>query len=331
MDLDRAARARADHRSPEAGGTPLKVHAALALVQIFFAANAVYGKIALGAVSPLALLAVRGPSGALVFLGLRVFASRRHGWQRVARADLASLLALSVLGVSANQLLFYTGLSRTTAVNTVVLNASIPVFAAGFSIVLGRERATVGRLAGLGVALAGALLVVLYGRADRGPLRLVLGGGELFLVANSAMYALYLVLGRTIFQRYRTDTAIAWIFGLAALALLPWCLGPFAREVPMAAPRVHWAMIYIVLGPTVGAYFLNGFALRHARPSIVAIYIYAQPVLAALMARALLGEHLPAATVTGAALIAAGIALVSFSRGPTERRPDDEGSSPGDR
>ena len=86
-----------------------------------------------------------------------------------------------------------------------------------------------------------------------------------------------------------------------------------------AAPHLSagtWARaVYIVLFPTVGTYFLNAFALKRAPSSLVAIYIYLQPVVGALLAAWRLGERPSVATYFGGGLIACGIWLVSAAAG----------------
>jgi drug/metabolite transporter (DMT)-like permease len=280
-------------------------------VQVLFAANAVYGKIALGAVSPAALLGARVPAGALLFFGLRTLQSKKSGWQPLERRDLWRVTFSALLGVSLNQAFYFQGLARTTATNMTVLGTLIPVLAMGVSIALGHERATLRRIAGLVVALGGALVVVLFGRP--GHLKLEFGVGEVLSCCSSACYALYLVVSRPLFLRYRTDTAITWIFAVAALTMAPFCLVPMAHEVPATTPAALGSIVFIILGPTVAAYFLNGFALRRASASLVAVYIYAQPLIAAGLAFVLLHERISPATGVGGVLIGIGIALVSLA------------------
>jgi drug/metabolite transporter (DMT)-like permease len=287
------------------------VHLALGLVQIFFGANAVYGKLALRSVSTSAILGVRVLGAALLFMGARALISRRHGWETMATRDLPLVFVSGVLGVSLNQLFFYEGLSRTTATNAGVLMATIPVFTAGFLVASGRERPTLGRLLGLIVALVGAVVVVLFGRVHEGPLKIELGRGELFLIGNCLCYALYLVVSRPLFQRYRTDTAVTWIFIVGALTLGPFGVRPIFSELPHAPTAAIASTLYILFGPTIGAYFLNGYALKRAPTSLVAVYIYAQPVIAAVLAWKVLDEHLTIATLAGGILIGIGIALTS--------------------
>ncbi len=300
----------------------LGVHAALVLVQVFFGANAVYGKLALHDLSTRGVLGARVLGATLVFVVLRALISRRQGWERLATRALPLVVLSGLLGVSLNQFFFYEGLSRTTATNAAVLMSTIPVFTAGFLVVLGRERPTPARVLGLLVALAGALTVALFGRPQAGAFVLELGGGELFVITNCLCYALYLVVSRPLFQRYRTETAVTWIFLVGAATLGAWCLVPSVRELPHAPPAAILSVVYVLLGPTVGAYFLNGYALRRAPSSLVSVYIYAQPVVAAVLAAFVLHEHITRATLVGGVLIGAGIALTSFGavRAPPARR-----------
>lgn len=229
---------------------------------------------------------------------------------KLAPRDLPLLIGAALLGVTFNQLLFYEGLDRTSATNAGVLMATIPVLTIGFLLALGRERPTTRRLFGLVAGLGGALTVACFGRP--GTLHLELGRGELCIIANSACYALYLVVSRPLFQRYRTDTVVTWIFAVGALTLGLPCLGACVHDLPRAPPLALASVAYVLFFPTIGAYFLNGYALRRAPSSLAAIYIFAQPLVAATLAALILGERLVLATVVGGCLIGVGIALASI-------------------
>jgi drug/metabolite transporter (DMT)-like permease len=77
---------------------------------------------------------------------------------------------------------------------------------------------------------------------------------------------------------------------------------------------VWTAVIYIVVVPTVGAYYLNSWAVIRVSPSIVAVYIYLQPVLAFGLAPIVLGEQLNSRTLVACILIFAGVATVTIKR-----------------
>jgi len=68
---------------------------------------------------------------------------------------------------------------------------------------------------------------------------------------------------------------------------------------------------YVVLVPTVGAYYLNAWALMRVSPSTVATYIYLQPLIAFGLAPLVLGEKANARTLVACVLIFAGVGVVT--------------------
>ena len=208
----------------------------------------------------------------------------------------------ALLGVIANQLLFIYGLSRTTATDAVVMGASIPVFTVGAALALRRERATAAKLVGLAVALAGALTLAASARAAR--------PGNWLVLANSLCFSFYLVLQRDLLARYRAITVVAATFLVAAVVLVPLGAPTLLAAAPSLDGHAWRALGWIALAATVVPYLLNAWALARVPASVVAIYIYLQPLLGALIAAKVLGERPGWATAAAGALIGGGIALV---------------------
>ena len=70
-------------------------------------------------------------------------------------------------------------------------------------------------------------------------------------------------------------------------------------------------VVYIVVFPTIVAYFLNIWALKRVSPNLVAVYIYLQPLFTALVAPAVLaGERVTTRAAIAGAAIFLGLALV---------------------
>lgn len=286
-------------------GAPASVHLALIAVQIMFASLSVVGKLALRELSPFALICARVSAATLILVVARRLL--RPG-ERVAARDLPELALYALFGVVANMLLFISGLERTTATNAVVIGATIPVFTVGVAVALRKEAATLPKLLGLGVAFGGALAIVGAGRFEGGGRHLV---GNLLVVLNSLSFSVYLVISRRLLARYSPMTVVSWVFVFGTLGVLPFGAHGLAAQAPHLSARGWWCVAYIVLFPTVGTYFLNMFALQRVPSSLVAIYIYVQPVVGALLAAAALGERPAAATYVGGALIGCGIWLVT--------------------
>lgn len=294
------------------------VHLALIAVQLMFASLSIVGKIALRELSPFALICARVTAATVILVAARALLNKG---ERVAARDLPELVAYAFFGITANMLLFIAGLARTTATNAIVIGATIPVFTVGVAVALRKEAATPAKLLGLGVALLGAMAIVGAGRFGHsslvGPSAIVdeAGGGHLvgnlLVVANSISFSIYLVISRRLLTKYSPMTVVAWTFVFGALGILPFGAPSLVAAAPHLSVKAWLCVAYIVLFPTVGTYFLNMFALQKAPASLVAIYIYVQPVVGALMAAAMLHERPSPSTFVGGALIGAGIWLVT--------------------
>lgn len=256
-------------------------------------------------------MAVRIGGAALAFL---LILRARGRLSAPRREDLGRLALYSLLGVVLNQFLYIKGLSLSTAVNAALLNATIPVFTLLIGALLGRERLTA--RAALGTLLAAAGVVYLID-----PLRASLGGdtlaGNLLLVANTASYGAYLAVSQDVFRRYGALTAMTWLFAIGSVAAVPFGGYGLAQTDFAAVGLGIWlVLVYTVLVQTVGAYYLNAWALERVEPSTVAVYIYLQPLFAFATAPLFLGaeEQLGLRHALATALVFAGVGVVTLGR-----------------
>lgn len=293
-----------------------RVHAALVAVQLLFASLAIVGRIVLQTVPPGALVLVRITGAALVLVAVQAASGRP--WVR-DRGDVLRLAVLGVLGVSCNQGFFLFGLRHTTAVNATILVATIPAFTVLGSLLLKREPASALKLGGIALAAAGTVWLI-------GPDRLSLAPdvalGNALIVTGMIAYTYYLLNSRPLIARWSPITVSAYVMGFGALGVLP--IGvPAALGVDFGrVDPVTWALIaYVVVFPTIVAYFLNIWALKRASSNLVAVYIYLQPVFTALVAPLLLeGEGLTSRAALAGLLIFGGVAMVITA----ERRQNRE-------
>ena len=250
--------------------------------------------------TPLGVGAVRLAVGAAV---LAAVALARGGaptaWRRHAPA-----LALGGLAVAAYHVAWFAGLRRTGVVlGTIVGIGSGPVFAGLVHLARGRRLARAWA-AGTGLTLAGvALLAAQGGRgapADPVGLASMLSAGLSYAVyAQAAKHAIDGGLG--------ADRAMAGVFVAGALALAPLlALEPLGwlATARGAAMALHLGALTIGL-----AYSLYGWGLRHLQVPTVVTLTLAEPLTAAFLGVALLGERLGSAGWLGAAVLAAGLVV----------------------
>lgn len=281
----------------------LRVHGALTTVAILFSANYIISKVAMRQVNPLVFAYLRVVGSAIV-LNLIV-----HDRAKLTRRDAWHLAGFATLAIVINQTFFLSGLALTSAHVAAILITTLPVFVLGASIALGRERATAAKIGGIALAAAGALLVV-GGEGFEGTTKSLLG--DLLIIGNSLAYGLYLVLSKPMMARLSARRVVARMFAIASVLMIPIAAWPLAHETWSAIPWSVWvALVLVILGPTVGAYLLNAWALRHADSSLVAAYTYLQPVLTTILAAIYLGEVMRPIVIAAAAMIFAGVYLAS--------------------
>ncbi|HEX8696857.1 MAG TPA: DMT family transporter [Longimicrobium sp.] len=294
------------------------VYAALVLVQVFFAMLPIALKFALRELSSPALALVRVTGAALLFWVLQ----RSLTGERVrGRRDYLLLAAYAVFGVVANQLLYITALTLTTATAAQTLVAAGPAMTLLIAIVARKEKATPAKWLGIALAGSGALYLIGVGLGTGS------GLGNLLAFLNVCCYSVYLVISRGLLRRYDALTVITWVFVFGAVGMLPWGTLPLAREAGGVSASTWLLALGIVLFPTVGAYYLNILALKHVESSIVSVFVYLQPPLTALLAVPALGEHPSPRLIPAALLIFSGVAVTVWE-GRRERLRRGEAPSP---
>jgi drug/metabolite transporter (DMT)-like permease len=271
----------------------------LAIVQLFFATLPIAGKIALRELDSSALVLARVGGAAVIFVLIHRLTMKEP---IRSRRDYLLLALFSVLGVSLNQILYLAGLSRTTATTAQMFIVIGPAITLALGMLRGTERGTPLKWVGIALAAAGALTLVAAVPAGN---RI----GNLLILANVVVYSIYLVLTRGIVQRYHPLTVITWIFTFGALALIPIGVGPLMRELPALSAPGWLAVLWIIVLPTVAAYYLNVWAMLHVESSTVSTAVYLQPLLTAIMAIGLLGERPSVRIIPSALLIAAGVGV----------------------
>jgi drug/metabolite transporter (DMT)-like permease len=298
----------------------------MATVQFLFASLTIVAKLVLPSMSPTGIVFFRiSGSAAVFFLLQRVLVRERV----TDRRDLASLAGLALIGVVLNQLLFLEGVKRTTAINTNIMVTTIPAFTLAIALILGRERATWAKLGGIGLAAAGAVYLI-------GPDRIRLDPGMAFgnalIACNTCSYAGYLVLSKRLLERYHPLTVVTHVFVFGAVLMLPVGLVALHDVALWLLPtRALLGLAYIVLFSSLLAYYLSIWALQRTASSLVAMYVYLQPVMTAFGAPLVLGERLTLRAVLAAAVIFSGLALATWGEQRSGRvlgaafRPPAEG------
>jgi drug/metabolite transporter (DMT)-like permease len=300
----------------EPGARPPTSHAAayagLALATVGWTSAFIAGKVVLAEMTPLPVAAWRYATATLILLP---FALRR-GALPALRTTARPLALMVVSGGVLYPWLFLLALTRTTATNAALLVALNPVLTLLLSPLVG-ERLDRRRLAGIGLALAGAVTVITAG--DLGHVAslaaLSLNTGDLLAVAAAATWATFNLAARTVAARLSPSLTNCVVYGAGSVAL--WGLGraehPWA-QLAAATPAARGSLLAMAVLSSVvaGQLFLVG--VRTVGVSRTVVFVYLVPVLTAMLSVGLLGEPFHVAQAVGGAGVLAGVYWTT--RGP---------------
>ncbi|MFF8595986.1 DMT family transporter [Streptomyces sp. NPDC015220] len=210
------------------------------------------------------------------------------------------------VGLAVFQTAYFAAVQSTgLAVATVVTLGAGPVLIAlGARLTLGERLGGPGLTAVTGAIAGLAVLVLGSGGATVRP------WGVLLALASAAGYSAMTLLTRRWGRAVGADHFAATVgaFAVATLCLLPFAL--VEGVVPHTAEpvRLLWLLGYIGTVPTALAYALYFAGAAVVRSATVSVIMLLEPVSAAVLAVALLGERLTAATVIGTALMLGSVA-----------------------
>jgi drug/metabolite transporter (DMT)-like permease len=229
---------------------------------------------------------------------------------KIARADYPRLILSSLLGVSINQMLFFTGLNLTTPVDAAIINSVNPILVLVFSAWMLKERIGISRLGGIALGAAGALMLILLGN----PISLKGGNltGDVFIIVNTASWSLYLVISKPLMVKYNPLLLMRWMFMIGFIAVFPFSIRQ-ALEINFSSfdSYTWFAILYIIIGTTFLAYFFITYSLKRLSSSVVAYYTYIQPVIVAIIGIMVFAERISWVKIVSGLLVFAGIYFVT--------------------
>lgn len=224
-------------------------------------------------------------------------------------------IALSgLLSVTLFNLLIYSAVHTTTAINAVLINSIIPVFIIGLSRLFYGVRMTSRQRFGIGLSLAGVMVIVLRGEAAA-VAALSLHRGDFLVLVAALVWALYSVELR----RYPEGLdPFVFLFAIALCGLV--VLAPFyawemARgEMVRPTPATLASIAYVGVFASVVAFAAWNAGIRRVGAHVGGQFIHLMPVFSTLLAMLFLGERVRPFHLAGIALIVAGIFFATRGR-----------------
>ena len=284
----------------------MRAYLLLTCTSICFGANTTFAKLLVGEASPMVVVALRW---LLVVVLLVAFNSRGlvRDWPNL-KPHLGFLFAMGALGFAVFNGLFYIAAHHTTAINMGIIQGMMPVFVLAGALLAYRTPTRTPQWIGVGVTLAGVVVVASAGDVER-LLRLRFNQGDMLVVLATMLYAGYTVGLRrrpasTALGLFTVLAASAFLASVPMVAVEAW-LGAFQAPTPRG-----WGVVALVaLFPSFLAQIMFIRGVEIIGPGRAGIFINLVPVFAAVIAVAYLGEDFRVYHGLALALVLGGIWL----------------------
>jgi drug/metabolite transporter (DMT)-like permease len=291
----------------------LAANAGAFVAAVLFGSSVVAVRVAVQEVPPLSLAVLRFGQGGLLLMCVLLLGGVRD-LLRIKRHDLPLLLLLGAVLFAVFPVTFNASLRLIEASRGALILATIPLWSALLARIGRSERLAPRQLVGVFLSLGGVGLAL----AERGlGWQDGLGGlaGDGLMLVTALCGAAYAVLAQRAFARYGALTVTAYAMVLGTLLLLPAALVEGLVVVLPQLDRQTLALL-VFLGVFGGAlgFYLWTFALTQLTPTQVAVYINLNPLVAMVLAAALLAERLTIVFAAGFGVVLLGVLLVNWPR-----------------
>ncbi|MET0699196.1 MAG: EamA family transporter [Mycobacterium sp.] len=263
--------------------------------------------------SPTAAVTARLAGGAVV-MALFAFLVKPN-WVREALQHSKTVFFYGLIPIAGAQLCYYNAVSHLSVAVALLLEYTAPLLVVGWLWATTKRRPSNKTLAGVGLAVAGIMLVLNV--FDGAHINIT---GVIWGLAAAVCAACYFMMSDEVTADGSgldsvTLAAGGLIVGAATVALIGLTgLMPLtysSTDVVVAGFTTSWIVPVVILGifPTAVAYALGISGVARLRPGFASLVGLAEVLFAVLWAWLLVGEAMTVAQAVGGAVVLAGLAL----------------------
>jgi drug/metabolite transporter (DMT)-like permease len=284
----------------------------LLITMVFWAGNAIAGRLAVGEVSPLVLTWLRWTLGAVVLIIL-AWPQLKRDWPVLCR-HWRYIAFMGATGFASFNAFLYSALVHTTALNATILQAGIPMIIFTLNYLIFRTATRWLQIVGYSVTLIGVLVATSQGDIAQ-LLGLEFNRGDLIMLAGVLVYSTYSVALRAKPELHWLSF-LAALFVTAALASLPLVLYETITSTAVWPTKLGGigVVLYTAIFPSIigQALFIRGIELIGANAA--GLFVNLVPIFGALLAVLILGEHFQVYHAIALVLVLGGIMVAQRKR-----------------
>jgi drug/metabolite transporter (DMT)-like permease len=270
------------------------------------------GHIVSNALPPLTAASIRFSIAAALLLVLAW--KREGGLPKLSLQQMGATAALGLTGIFLYNFCFFSALGKMEASRSALFIAMNPIVTALAAAAVLREHLNWRKWAGIGIAFAGAAVLITRGEpmAALHDISQSIGVGELMMLGAASCWAAYTLVGRAALKGLSPIAATTY----ASLWGLGFLLVTASRELPgVAWASLGWqvwaSVTYLGAFGTVVAFVWWYEGVKALGPARTAVFNNLVPVFGVSLAALMLGEQVMASMIAGGLLVAAGVTMTN--------------------
>ena len=265
--------------------------------------------------SPMMLFCLRSVGAAALFWLISAFMPK----EKVPVRDLGGIFIASMLGLFLTQITFLKAITITTPMDATIVATMTPIMTMFVSAIFLKEPITLKKVGGVMISFSGVMFLIFNSVYEAGAVSQSTPAGIGLMFLNGLFFALYLGIFRPLISRYNVVTFMKWMFTFSMVAALPFGISDIvSTDYCQFTPKLVLDLGFLVIFATFISYFLIPYGQKRLRPTLVGMYSYLQPIIAAIVSVCVGMDTLTVGKILAAALVFVGVAVVNQSKARAE-------------
>lgn len=296
--------------APQMETKKLNAHIAVFAANILFGLNnPVSRSLMPEIIDPIALTYFRILGGASLFWISALFIKP----EKIPFKDIVLLFFAAFFSLTANQIPFFIGLSKTSPIDASIVVTTLPIVSMLLAAIIIKEPITFKKALGVIVGASGALFLILnenVAHVGQGNLT-----GNIIVFCAVISFSLYLNIFKNLIPKYSPFTIMRWMFLFAGIQCYPFCHNAIAGFDPgLLTGTVLWRVAYIVFFASFISYLLLAVGQKMLLPTTLSMYNYVQPIIASLVAIFMGLDAIGYEQIVATVLVFVGVYIVTQSK-----------------
>lgn len=186
-----------------------------------------------------------------------------------------------------------------------------PIFVVVSAILFLHEKVTKKRIAGIFLALAGVIIISLWGKPGL-VIEVKYISGAVAVLVSALSAAFYTIAGKKLLSRYTALSLTTYAMLLGSIGILPLVNSSLISEVMNISLLTLGSILFLGVCSTVLAYMLWYVALQIKDASEISIYLYCIPVITLIIDLLVFRERISYLFLFGAIFIIFGLRITSL-------------------